>query len=77
MNIGDGKKEGGDQRTISTKLSMVVRKTLTFTTLEREEPAAARTAVRFLMQSSVICVMLEVGWVRISPVGVHGIWPEQ
>jgi len=62
---------------ISAKLSMEVRKTLTLTTLEMSEPAAFSTADRLLMHSSVIWVMLAPGWVRISPAGVHGIWPEQ
>lgn len=62
---------------ISAKLSMDVRNTLTLTTFEMSEPAAVSTAERFLMHSSVICVMLADGWVRISPPGVHGIWPEQ
>ncbi|PBP16489.1 protein HMF1, partial [Diplocarpon rosae] len=44
---------------ISAKLSMLVRNTLTLTTLEISEPASLSTADRFLMQSSVICVMVE------------------
>ena len=56
---------------------MVVRKILTLTTFSIEEPAAVRTADKFLMQSSVIAEMVEDSSVRISPVGVQGIWPEQ
>jgi len=36
-----------------------------------------RTADKFWMQSSVMAAMVEDSRVRISPVGVQGIWPEQ
>lgn len=63
--------------TISAKLSIVVKKTLTLTTLEMEEPASFSTALRLLMQSSVMAVMVDEVRVRISPSGLHGICPEQ
>lgn len=62
---------------ISAKLSMLVKKTLTLTTFEISDPASLSTAERFLMQSSVIFVMVEDSRVRIVPDGSQGIWPEQ
>jgi len=62
---------------ISAKLSILVKNTLTFTTLLMSLPAAFKTAERFWIQSSVISLILEEGRVRISPVEVQGIWPEQ
>ena len=56
---------------------MLVKNTLTLTTLLKLDPAAVRTADRFWMQRVVISEMVDDGRVRIVPVDVHGIWPEQ
>ena len=58
---------------ISAKSPMSVRKTLTFTTLSMEEPAAFRMALMLLMQVSVFWAMLPSTSV---PVVSAGIWPE-
>ena len=53
---------------------MLVKNTVTLTTLPIDDPAALSTADRFVMHNSVNS---EIEPFFISPEGVHGIWPLQ
>jgi len=56
-----------------SKLSMVVKNTLTLTTFSSDELEAARMAFRLLMHAAVFSPMLPS---TRSPEAVTGIWPE-